>query len=148
MELQKSISKNYSNINLKPKQIQLVQINIKYGDQVYLPYSVGILQSYVNQNKLKPITRHFCVNFLRRLSDKFELIKTRAKNNDQLFIVICMNESTSFRSTKLHFRFLQVDSQKISSCGGEKTNGKRNNVARNIHNAHLIGISFYIIREL
>ena len=34
----------------KYKEIQLVQINVKYGDQVYLPYSVGILQSYVNQN--------------------------------------------------------------------------------------------------
>ena len=38
--------------NFKNLYLKIVQINIKYGDQVYLPYSVGILQSYVNQNKL------------------------------------------------------------------------------------------------
>lgn len=32
-------------------KIQLVQLNNKYGSQVYLPYSVGILQAYVQQDE-------------------------------------------------------------------------------------------------
>ena len=31
--------------------VQLVQLNYKYGDQVYLPYSVGVLQTFVKQKK-------------------------------------------------------------------------------------------------
>ena len=33
------------------KKVQLVQINNKYGSQVYLPYSAGILQSYAMADK-------------------------------------------------------------------------------------------------
>tara|TARA_R110002110_G_scaffold128295_4_gene307904 strand:+ start:4611 stop:6545 length:1935 start_codon:yes stop_codon:yes gene_type:complete len=32
-------------------KVQLVQLNNKYGNQVYLPYSVGILQSHASQDK-------------------------------------------------------------------------------------------------
>ena len=31
--------------------VQLVQLNNRYGQQVYLPYSVGVLESFVKQNK-------------------------------------------------------------------------------------------------
>ena len=31
--------------------VQLVQLNNRYGDQVYLPYSVGVLESFVKQKK-------------------------------------------------------------------------------------------------
>ena len=39
---------------IMPKKIsvQLVQLNYKYGDQVYLPYSVGVLESFVKQKKI------------------------------------------------------------------------------------------------
>jgi len=37
------VSKKYS--------IQLVQFNNKYGSQVYLPYSIGILSSYALADK-------------------------------------------------------------------------------------------------
>lgn len=33
------------------RSVQLVQLNNSYGDQVYLPYSVGILQSYVSKSE-------------------------------------------------------------------------------------------------
>ena len=35
----------------KKISIQLVQLNKKYGDQVYLPYSAGVLKSFVIQKK-------------------------------------------------------------------------------------------------
>ena len=35
----------------KKISIQLVQLNKKYGDQVYLPYSTGVLKSFVIQKK-------------------------------------------------------------------------------------------------
>ena len=35
----------------KKTSIQLVQLNKKYGDQVYLPYSTGVLKSFVIQKK-------------------------------------------------------------------------------------------------
>ena len=35
----------------KKISVQLVQLNYKYGDQVYLPYSVGVLQTFVKQKK-------------------------------------------------------------------------------------------------
>ena len=39
--------------------VQLVQLNYKYGDQVYLPYSVGVLQSFVLQKKEIRDNYHF-----------------------------------------------------------------------------------------
>ena len=33
------------------RTIQLVQLNNQYGNQVYLPYSAGVLESFVKQNK-------------------------------------------------------------------------------------------------
>ena len=36
----------------KKISIQLVQLNNKYGDQVYLPYSVAVLKAFVLQNKI------------------------------------------------------------------------------------------------
>ena len=33
------------------RTIQLVQLNNQYGKQVYLPYSAGVLESFVKQNK-------------------------------------------------------------------------------------------------
>ena len=38
-------------------KVQLVQLNNKYGSQVYLPYSVGMLQSHVCQDGF--ITKNF-----------------------------------------------------------------------------------------
>ena len=35
----------------KKISIQLVQLNNKYGDQVYLPYSVAVLKAFVLKNK-------------------------------------------------------------------------------------------------
>ena len=35
----------------KKKIVQLVQLNNRYGKQVYLPYSAGVLESFVKQNK-------------------------------------------------------------------------------------------------
>ena len=31
--------------------VQLVQLNNRYGDQIYLPYSIGVLESFVTQKK-------------------------------------------------------------------------------------------------
>lgn len=41
----------------KPKQIQLVQLNNNYGNQYYLPYSIGALAAYVKQ--FSEITKSF-----------------------------------------------------------------------------------------
>ena len=35
----------------KKIKVQLVQLNNKYGTQVYLPYSAGILQAYVKNDQ-------------------------------------------------------------------------------------------------
>jgi len=35
----------------KKTKVQLVQLNNKYGSQVYLPYSVGILQAYAKKDQ-------------------------------------------------------------------------------------------------
>ena len=41
----------------KKISIQLVQLNKKYGDQVYLPYSAGVLKSFVIQKKHNAASR-------------------------------------------------------------------------------------------
>ena len=43
----------------KKISIQLVQLNKKYGDQVYLPYSAGVLKSFVIQKKNIRDNYHF-----------------------------------------------------------------------------------------
>ena len=35
----------------KKISVQLVQLNNRYGNQVYLPYSIGVLESFVKQKK-------------------------------------------------------------------------------------------------
>lgn len=37
---------------MKTKQVQLVQINNAYGNKIYLPYSIGLLQAYSQTSKL------------------------------------------------------------------------------------------------
>jgi len=55
----------------KKKKVQLVQLNNRYGDQVYLPYSAGMLQAYVS--KSQKVLDSFSFNefvFLRDSLDK------------------------------------------------------------------------------
>tara|TARA_B100000700_G_C15045666_1_gene857819 strand:+ start:155 stop:2083 length:1929 start_codon:yes stop_codon:yes gene_type:complete len=53
------------------KKIQLVQLNNSYGDQVYLPYSVGMLAAYANKSeKVKSSVKFQDFIFLRESIDK------------------------------------------------------------------------------
>ena len=66
------------------KSIQLVQLNIKYGDQVYLPYSIGILQSYVNQNEI--IRKNFKFNEFLFIRENLDKMLEKIGNTDVLGI--------------------------------------------------------------
>ena len=43
----------------KKISVQLVQLNNRYGNQVYLPYSVGVLKAFVDQNAKIKENYHF-----------------------------------------------------------------------------------------
>jgi len=43
----------------KKISVQLVQLNNRYGNQVYLPYSVGVLETFVKQKKIIRENYHF-----------------------------------------------------------------------------------------
>jgi radical SAM superfamily enzyme YgiQ (UPF0313 family) len=53
---------------MNQKKVQLVQLNNKYGSQVYLPYSVGILQSYATGDE--DIRDNFSFNKFLFVRDK------------------------------------------------------------------------------
>ena len=53
------------------KKVQLVQLNNSYGDQVYLPYSVGMLAAYANKSeKIKSGVKFQDFIFLRESINK------------------------------------------------------------------------------
>jgi hypothetical protein len=43
----------------KKISVQLVQLNNRYGNQVYMPYSVGVLESFVKQKEIIRKNYHF-----------------------------------------------------------------------------------------
>ena len=43
----------------KKISIQLVQLNNRYGNQVYMPYSVGVLETFVKQKEIIRENYHF-----------------------------------------------------------------------------------------
>ena len=43
----------------KKISVQLVQLNNRYGNQVYLPYSVGVLETFVKQKEIIRENYHF-----------------------------------------------------------------------------------------
>ncbi len=48
-------------------EVGLVQINNSFSDQIYLPYSVGLLESYVKANASKPDQFHFVEPIYKRI---------------------------------------------------------------------------------
>ena len=43
----------------KKISIQLVQLNKRYGNQEYMPYSVGVLETFVKQKEIIRDNYHF-----------------------------------------------------------------------------------------
>ncbi len=63
--------------------IQLVQVNSSYGNQYFIPYSVGLLQTYVN--KFEKIKENF--NFLKLIYKQEVSIEESIKDIENVDIV-------------------------------------------------------------
>ena len=66
------------------KRVQLVQLNNSYGNQVYLPYSIGILTSYAM--KIKKIRENFLFQDFIFLRESVEKMMARVGSADILGI--------------------------------------------------------------
>ena len=66
------------------KTVQLVQLNNNYGDQVYLPYSVGMLKAYLDQ--YEDITTQFLFKDFIFLRENLEIMLQKIGHTDILGI--------------------------------------------------------------
>jgi radical SAM superfamily enzyme YgiQ (UPF0313 family) len=67
--------KNQTKNNNSPVKVGLVQINNNYSGQSYLPYSIGLLQSYVQANATNPLRYEFLIPIHLRVPVEEALIK-------------------------------------------------------------------------
>ena len=97
-------------------KVQLVQLNNKYGNQVYLPYSVGILQSHTCQDNFISDNFKFYEEIKVFTQEEFPELRGERKLIDglveyQKFLIVKYNNNNDILKSEYDFHNYFVQSR-------------------------------------